>query len=352
MSVNKTRQGTFRARYRDKDGKQITKTFKFKADALAWERQGLTQRDSGLPVGYQTRDTVGQWANQWLANARNLAPGTVETYQRDLDRYILPKIGHFRLTDLTADEIDDLLTANLEQGLAASTVHRHYRTIHRMLKVAMDRGRIGVNPCEQVQPPRLSQREMRFLTTIQVEKLADTIGDRYRSWVLVAAYGGLRWGEMLALRPEDFDSGILDVNAQLTMQGGKYVRTQPKSKAGRRKVPLPPSVAEELGYHIDCYAMDTIFVNQNNQPLNHASFTGNVFKPALVKARLDRQLRIHDLRHTAVAIAIECGAHPKAIQRRMGHASIALTLDVYGHLMPEMESSLALDIDELRLSSI
>lgn len=348
MSIQKTAQGTFRARYRDATGRQITKTFKTKADAVIWEREGLRQRDLGGIGIISNTGTVRQWANQWLGNARNLAPGTLDTYQRDLDRYILPTIGELRLTHLTAEDIDELLTAELERGLAPSTVHRHYRTIRRMLRVAVDRGRIASNPCEKVQPPRIPHREMRFLTIPQVEKLAETISDRYRAWVLVAAYGGLRWSEMLALRPQDFSEGVLDVNAQLQLQGGEYVRTQPKSKSGRRKVPLPPSVADELAMHIDAYADDTIFVNQHGRPMNDMSFRGNVFKPALVRARIDRQTRIHDLRHTAVAIAIQAGAHPKAIQRRLGHASIALTLDVYGHLMPDMETTLAFDIDKLR----
>lgn len=352
MSITKTKQGTFRARYRDATGRQIAKTFKMKADAVVWEREGLRQRDlAGLGVVSST-DTVTQWANQWISNARNLAPGTIETYERDLDRYILPRIGDLRLSHLIADDIDDLLTTNLERGLAPSTVHRHYRTIRRMLQVAVARGKIKTNPCEQVQPPRIPEREMRFLTVPQVEKLADNIGDRYRAWVLVAAYGGLRWGEMLALRPEDMTGNVLDVSWQLKLERGQFVRSRPKSRAGRRKVPLPESVAEELRYHTELYAGETIFVNKDGRPLNHTSFTGNVFKPALVRARLDRQLRIHDLRHSAVAIAIQCGAHPKAIQRRLGHASISVTLDVYGHLMPDMETTLASDMDKLRESSI
>lgn len=351
MSIQKTSQGTFRARFRDRTGKQISKTFKQKADAVVWERQMLAARDAG-ELTNRSRDTVAQWANLWLANARSLAPGTIRTYQKDLDTYILPTIGLYRVADVSVDHVDDLLTELLERGLAPSTVHRQYRTMNRMFRVAVQRGKISVNPCDQVEPPRIPHREMRFLTIPQVEQLADAIGDRYRSWVLVAAYGGLRWGEMLALRPEDVNDGVLNVRWQLVHQDGEFVRMPVKSKASRRKVPLPPSVAEELEYHLDEYAGETVFTNRDGRPMRHSSFTGNVFKPALVKARLDRQLRIHDLRHTCVAIAIEAGAHPKAIQRRMGHASIAVTLDTYGHLMPDMESTLAADIEALRVRRI
>lgn len=352
MSVAKTAQGTYRARYRDATGRQITKTFKMKADAVTWEREKLRGRDVGGRSA-PSRDTVAQWANQWLANARNLSDGTVRTYQRDLDRYILPTIGEYRLGDLSTDDIDLVLTRNLEQGLAPSTVHRHYRTIHRMLRVAVDRSKLPTNPCDQVEPPRIGHREMRFLTIPEVEALANAISDRYRAWVLVAAYGGLRWGEMLALRPQDIVDGVVDVNSQLRLEpNGKWLRTYPKSKAGRRKVTLPASVVEELDYHVKHYAADTIFVNQHGTPLRHSSFTGNVFKPALVRAGLNRETRIHDLRHTSVAICIEAGAHPKAIQLRLGHASITITLDTYGHLMPDLATTLAVDIEQLRLGQL
>jgi integrase len=350
MSIQRTQQGTFRARIRDNQGKQISATFKLKADALVWERQQLALRDqNALARTHGTRDTVAQWANNWVALSRNLSQSTRDTYQRDLDRYILPRIGSYRLGDLTSDDIDVMLTELLESGLAPSSVHRHYRTIRRMLEVAVERGKLPTNPARVVNPPRIPHREMRFLTIEQLELLADTISDRYRSWVLVAGYGGLRWGEMLALRPSDIVNGVLDVNAQLIYQGGRYQRMPTKTKAGRRKVQLPPSVTEELDYHVSRYAGETVFVNQNGQPINRASFTGNVFKRTLVKAGLDRELRIHDLRHTSVAICIQSGAHPKVIQRRMGHASIAVTLDTYGHLMPEMDSSLADDLEAMRM---
>jgi site-specific recombinase XerD len=349
VSVSKTAQGTFKARIRDRSGKQVTKTFKFKADALAWERKQLQDRESS--TGGQrahSKDTVAQWANNWLALSRHLAPGTIDTYQRDLDRYILPRIGDYRMNDVTSDDIDLMLTQLLEKGLAPSSVHRHYRTVRTMFQIAVKRGKLPANPADVVNPPRIPQREMRFLTVDQLELLADTISDRFRSWVLVAGYGGLRWAESMAVRPQDVTGNTIDVNAQLQMEGGEWRRLPLKTKASRRKVQLPPSVGAELEYHIDRYAADTVFVNQHGNPIKRDSFTGNVFKPALVKAGLDRQLRIHDLRHSAVAIAIEADGHPKVIQRRMGHASIAVTLDTYGHLMPEMDSSLALDIDNLR----
>lgn len=348
MSITRTAQGTYRARIRDRHGKQLTKTFKLKADARAWEIKQLQERDNGTFLT-QHHDSVAHWAEQWLDASRHLAPNTLAMYAKDLRLHVLPQIGNYRLIDLTTEDIDAVLAYNLEQGLSPATVHKQYRTVRRMLAVAVERHKIPYNVAANVNPPRIPHREMRFLDRPELELLADSIGDRYRSWVLVSGWGGLRWSEAIGLRPEDIKGDVIDVRSQLLHDKGQWVRSPLKTKASRRRVPLPPSVAEELRYHMDTYPADLIFTNRDGQPISHASFTGNVFKPALVRARLDRTIRIHDLRHTAVALAIQAGAHPKTIQVRMGHASISVTLDTYGHLMPDMDSSLADDLDRLRL---
>jgi integrase len=107
-----------------------------------------------------------------------------------------------------------------------------------------------------------------------------------------------------------------------------------------------------LGAHLDEYVGDDpdalVFTNKAGNPLIHNSFTQAVFKPALKAAKIDKATRIHDLRHTSVALSILAGAHPKAIQSRMGHASITVTLDRYGHLFPEIDEEVAVELDKLR----
>jgi integrase len=350
MSISRTDQGTYRARIRDRYGKQLSKTFKLKADARAWEIKQLQERDNGTYVA-QHHDSVAHWADQWLDASRDLAPSTVAMYRKDLRLHVLPHIGSYRLVDLTTEDIDQVLTHNIELGLAPATVHKQYRTIRRMLAVAVERKKVAYNVADAVKPPRIPHREMHFLDGPGLEQLADSIGERYRSWVLVAGWGGLRWSEIVGLRPSDITGDVIDVRSQLLHENGKWVRSPLKSKASKRRVPLPPSVAEELRFHMETYPADLVFTNREGAPINHASFTGNIFKPALVRARLDRRIRIHDLRHTAVALAIQAGAHPKTIQVRLGHASISVTLDTYGHLMPDMDSSLADDLDRLRLGN-
>ncbi len=121
---------------------------------------------------------LADWATEFLALARRLSPTTQETYRRDLDRYILPRFGAYRLGRLPADEVENWLNDEIAGGLAPSSVHRHYRTLRRMLQVAVDKQRIAANPCDRVQPPRVPTREMVFLSWEQAVELAEAHGER------------------------------------------------------------------------------------------------------------------------------------------------------------------------------
>jgi integrase len=354
MGIEKTSHGTWRARWRH-NGHTQSKTFKKKTDATRFLTDTLANLQQGhyrTPSDRITRATVATFADQWLNQARNLSPGGHDTYRRDLDRYILPALGDTPLAALTPDLIDRYLTGELEH-LAPSTVHRHYRTIRRLCQVAVERGALPHNPCDPVTPPRIIHTEMRFLTVDQVDQLANTISARYRTWVHVACYAGLRWSETVALRRASIDGPRIAVTEQLVRRNGVWRSEPPKTRAGRRTVTVPPFLEQLLAAHLDEWSGSgpggLVFPNQGGRPLNGPSFTGNVFKPALVRAGIDRAVRIHDLRHTAVALAILAGAHPKALQARMGHASIAVTLDRYGHLFPEIDGQLAEALGQLRL---
>lgn len=343
MSVKKTPQGTYRARLRDRAGQSISKTFPRASDAHAWERDQLRQREQGL-ASNAGRVTFAQWCETWLDSSRHLSDGTAATYRRDLDRYILPALGDIPLGRLTADHVDQYLNTVAGQ-FAPSSVHRHYRTIHRALAVAVERRRLAYNPATPVQPPKVTHAEMRFLTAAQVDLLADAVSDRYRAWVLVAGWGGLRWGELRALEPGDVVGDRVSVHQQL--DGAKL-----KTAASVRNVKLPGSVADVLADHLDRFStVDLVFPTGRGTALSHSSFSGNVFKPGLVRAGLDRDTRIHDLRHTAAALGVAAGGHPKVLQMRLGHASIAITLDRYGHLFPGHDDGLADDLDRLRLGT-
>ena len=131
---------------------------------------------------------------------------------------------------------------------------------------------------------------------------------------------------------------------------GQWHRCPPKTATGRRNVVLPAFVADELATHLATWsapgADGLVFPNQRGAPIVESSFY-KVWTRALAKAGIDGVVRVHDLRHTAVALMVAAGVHPKAIQARMGHASISVTLDRYGHLFPHIDAGVADALEHL-----
>ena len=182
---------------------------------------------------------------------------------------------------------------------------------------------------------------MRFSTVAEVRRLAAAVGPSYRALILLGAYGGLRIGEMAGLRRKrlDLTAGVVEVAEVVTEMHGHLYLGSPKTAAGRRRVGLPRVVVEALQEHLAAQSVEPdgfVFARSNGAPLRTANFRTRVWRPATHAAGLEG-LRIHDLRHTAVAPWIAAGAGPKEVATRAGHTSVSFTLDRYGHLYPEAD---------------
>ena len=257
----------------------------------------------------------------------------------------------YRLGRLPADEVENWLNDEVAGGLAPSSVHRHYRTLRRMLQVAVEKEKILSNPCERVHPPRVPKREMVFLTWDEAVALAEATHERYRALIYLAVDSGMRWSELVGLRRAKVDlrRGKVRVTEQLIrLQSGEWLRKETKTAAGLRSITISPETAAIVAAHAGRFAApdpDGLgFPNRAGNPLISSSFWQHYFQPALQAAGF--ACRFHDLRHTSVALAIAEGAHPKAIQTRMGHSSINVTLDRYGHLFPELDEAIAVGFGE------
>lgn len=191
---------------------------------------------------------------------------------------------------------------------------------------------------------------MRFLSPTEVVDLADAVDEHYPVLVLTAAYAGLRWGELAGLKVARVDPlrRTIAVLEQLTEVNGQLRFGPPKTAAGRRAVSLPgflaEALAEQLRGRAEPGAEGLVFPAPIGGPMRRSNFRARAWLPAVRRAGLDG-LRFHDLRHTAVALAIAQGAHPKAIQSRMGHASVTVTLDRYGHLFEGLDERIADGLD-------
>jgi integrase len=190
---------------------------------------------------------------------------------------------------------------------------------------------------------------MRFITPQHVAALAGTVDGHWEALVLSAAYAGLRWGELAGLRHQqlDLERRTIAVVEQLNETAGRLEWGPPKTAAGRRSVSIPSALAEVLAAHLERPLVSRsglVFPSPLAEPLRRSNFTRRVWAPATRSVGLTG-LRFHDMRHTAVALAIDQGAHPKAIQERMGHSSITVTLDRYGHLYEGLDNAIADGLD-------
>ncbi|HUP69686.1 MAG TPA: tyrosine-type recombinase/integrase [Acidimicrobiales bacterium] len=340
-------EGRYRARYRDPLGQQRSRSFTRKADAQRFLIEMESDKARGSWIDPRGADmAVATWAEEFLLLARRLSPTSQQTYRRDLDRYVLPRFGDYRIGRIPADEIENWLNDEIDVGLAPSSVHRHYRTLRRLLQVAVEKQKITANPCDRVHPPRVPKRDMAFLSWDQAIELAEAHRERYRTMIYLAVDAGMRWSELIGLRRNRLDvrNRKVRVTEQLVrLDTGEWIRREPKTPASIRSITVSPFTADLLAAHLEQFAADgpdgLVFPNAAGNPIASSSFWNNHFRPAQERAGV--RCRFHDLRHTSVALAIAEGSHPKAIQARMGHSSINVTLDRYGHLFPEIDESIA-----------
>jgi integrase len=195
---------------------------------------------------------------------------------------------------------------------------------------------------------------MLFLSAAQVRVLAGATGE-YRTLINVLAYGGLRWGEAAAIRRRRCDllRGRIEVAESLAEVGAKLYFGSTKTHQ-TRTVTLPRFLLGMLTRHLEGVSGDPealVFTAPGGGPLRLTNFRRRVWVPALRAAGLSEQVRIHDLRHTCVSLLIAQGEHPKSIQEHLGHSSIQVTIDRYGHLFPDESERLAEALEETYQSS-
>ncbi len=226
----------------------------------------------------------------------------------------------------------------VDEGLSPSRIRQAHQCLAAIMEQALDDGLIGRNPVRRVELPRLPQPDHRYLTTEQVSRLAESMPEcRHSTIVYVLAYGGLRWGEMAALRRGRVDvlRRRLDIGEALSDISGR-VAFGPTKTYQTRTVHLPSFVSEMLGRHMENVPDDPgalVFTAPQGGPLRYSNFRRSVWDPARGRAGEDLEdITPHHLRHTCASLMRAAGADVKAIQQQLGHRNASVTLDTYTHL--------------------
>jgi integrase len=335
----------WQARYRLPDGRQRSRQFARKVDAERFLRQLEHDQIRGTWVDPALgRVTFAEYAIEWSRSLGHLQPGTRANIAGRLSNHLLPYFGPMPLGAIRPADARAWVAEMIGKGLAAGTINATYRTLGKVLRTAEIDGLIGRSPLVGVDLPREAARaEMVFLSAVEVVALAEAIADRFAALIYTAAYSGLRWGELAGLHEERLElaRGVIHVVEALSEVDG-HLHLKSTKTGGTRTVSLPPFLVAMLAEHLSRYPSRAghVFSSAEGFPLRRRNFYRRRFKPAVIAAGLDPRLRFHDLRHTCTALLISQGAHPKEIQERLGHSTIRLTFDRYGHLFPSLDARL------------
>ncbi|MFD6355352.1 tyrosine-type recombinase/integrase [Nocardia tengchongensis] len=345
----------WRARYVDPNGVERARSFDTKVAAQKFLDGDVT-----------TKVVTGTWvdpdrsgvlfrvvAEKWFDTKKLRKPKTVAGYRSLLDSLVLPQWGGVPLRDIEFEDIQQWVV-NLSEsggyrfegrGLSASRVNQAFQVLSQVLKFAIKSKRLAVNPAEEVELPSVVGAERKYLTHIEVMKLAMAAG-RFRPLVLTLAYTGIRFGEAIALRGSavNLDTRRITVSRSATFVTGKgYVETDTKNRT-IRAVPVPAILGKELAVLLDGLDPDAlVFASNKDGYLTSTEFRW-VFDQALAQVGL-KGVVPHGLRHTAASLAISAGANIKVVQRMLGHKTAMLTLDLYGHLFPDDLDTVAAGMD-------
>ena len=357
--IDRLPSGRWRVRLVDpaSDERVSIGTFRTKAEAEVAFAEAVADQQRGAWVAPDDgRVLLGDYASTWLASrlttrGEPLRPRVRELYDGYLSNHILPSLGRFPLGQLTTASIRRWHAGLLESGVGRSTAAKCYRLLRAILNTAVEDRHLVVNPCA-IKGAGVEPAEERAIPTIgQVYALADAVSPRYRALVLLAAFGGLRRGELFGLTRQDVDllHRVVDVRAQRQeSRRGEQLVGPPKTAAGRRTLALPAELVPELEQHMATWAgpaaESLVFVGEKGAPIR-----AGVWQREWDRARRSvglPGLHLHDLRHVAGTLAAATGAGTKEIMRRLGHATQDAALR-YQHATDERDQVLAAGIDRL-----
>jgi integrase len=354
---------TWSCRWHGADGTRPRKDFSdpdaFAAFVAAFNH--LAEVDRSKDAGTYTnpaegRQPIGAYFREWVAQA-DIKPSTRHSYVGHWERHVGPTLDARKISTISRPDVRALVADLGAAGVGPRSIQVAHGVLRRVLAEAVRDGILTANPAVGVAVPRRSRREMHPLSASEVHRLAEAVPGRDRALVYTLAYAGLRGGEasFLRVRHVDLLHGRLHIAGSATEVAGHRIEGTTKTGA-ERQVALPRFLRDELARHLQVYSDPTdpdayVFARSGGQPLRVSTWRPRTFTTAQKAAGISPLRRVHDLRHTAAALAIEAGAHPKMLQDMLGHRQITITLDVYGHLFPSMHEQLAARLDEAFMAS-
>jgi integrase len=333
-----------------RESKLIRKSWPTLAAAKLWRHDAAVAVQAGT-LKAPTATTLGEAAAVWLEGARDgsirnrsgdrYKPSAIRTYDQSLRLRVLPTLGSRRLADIRRVDLQDFADRLLAARAHPATIQAALMPVRAIYARAVSRGEVAVNPTTGLRLPAVRSRRDRIAAPDEATKLVAALPQGDRPLWATALYAGLRRGELMALRWEDVDLATGTIRVERSWDAKEGVVIQPKSRGGRRRVPIPAALRDHLVEHRMQVGRSggLVFGMSATRPFAPSTVTeraGGAWKAA----KLNR-ITLHECRHTFASLMIAAGVNAKALSVYMGHASVAFTLDRYGHLMPGNEEEAA-----------
>jgi len=360
-SIRRRKNGSWRAQV-TLDGRRLSYTAKTRKECHDWNRKILGEIDQGLTFA-NTHIVVEEYLDNWLAIKKTAIQDTTWSHYTHLVlTYICPSIGRIRLRNLRPNHIQSLYDHLLSKNVGDDTVRKIHTVLHSALTYAVQTGLVNNNPVSATIPPALQRKEMKTFSDLQVSQmLIAAKGHRWEALYHLAVTTGMRQMEILGLKWKDINwvKQTIQVERQLVRpkKGEEPKFAPPKTRNGKRSIALGSKSIEVLRRHNQkqLYEInkagkewaehDLVFTSSSGRPIHYSNLLRN-FKVLLRNARLP-EIRFHDLRHTAATLMLNHGIPVIIVSQRLGHARPSITLDIYGHHIPSMQSEAAELMDDL-----
>ncbi|MCP9484906.1 MAG: site-specific integrase [Gaiellaceae bacterium MAG52_C11] len=337
-----------------REQKRLRKTFPTLAAARAWRAEAQTAIRRGTlraPIAVTVRD-AGVELVEGMHSGRvrtrsgdRYKPSAIRSYEAALRDRVVPVLGGKRLGDVQRRDVQKLADDLLAEGRDPSTIRNSLMPLRVIYRRAVEDGDLAVNPCTHLRLPAVRGRRERIAAPEEAQRLLAALPERDRPIWATALYAGLRRGELMALRWADVDlaAGVIRVERSYDDKG--RVEIEPKSRAGRRTVPIVGALRDILVDRKAGHVGDgnLVFGTSGGTPFQPSNVWRRA-RTAWKRAELE-PIGLHEARHTFASVLIAAGVNAKAITTYMGHASIQTTYDLYGKLMPGSESEATALVD-------
>jgi integrase len=341
----------FVACYRDPEGRQRSAgTYSSRRAAeRAGNREEAKVRDGDRHDHSRGQVTFATYVETVWLPSKHVETSTLAAYRSYLDKHFIPTFGPRPMGKILPTEIQRWVTTATKNGLSAASVRKYHTMLGSVFERALRDRVVTFNPCTHTELPKVIKKKARTLTPAEYVAILTALPAQHRLMVETAINTGLRWGELIALKPHHLDpikrtlsveETIVEVSIKNSPTGNRML-TKPCPKDNEaRTMGLPADLVDQLAAWIDSRRLgpdDRLFATRDGTPISRNTFRTRVWRPAVKASGVDFAVRVHDLRHAHASWLLAGGSDLKSVMDRMGHAQITTT-QKYLHTLPDADA--------------